>query len=87
MTLRRLGSYVSRLPPESATVRALGGDGFTMTDLLLMDVFHATARKPHPARPSSRGNAVASAEKAERIRKAKRRAAQRRRAIERGEIT
>lgn len=87
LTLRQLASFVTGLPPDSATARAVGGDGLTMTDVLLMDIFHAQAGKPHPSRPSGRGDVVASAEKAERLRKAKRRAAQRRRAIERGEIT
>ena len=87
LTLRQLGSFIAGLPPDSSTARAVGGDGLTMTDVLLMDIFHAHAGKPHPARPSGRGDMVASAEKAERMRKAKRRAAQRRRAIERGEIT
>lgn len=37
LTLRRLAVLVRALPPESATVKALGGSGFSMLELLVME--------------------------------------------------
>lgn len=53
LTLRMIAVRVRHLPLDSATAMVLGGDGFTATDYLLMDVFHALAGKAHPAREES----------------------------------
>ena len=53
LSLRRLSVLVEGLPPNSR-IFALQSDlpyGWTLTDILLTDLFHATAGSPHPARP------------------------------------
>jgi hypothetical protein len=87
LTLRRLGALVAGLPPESRVARAVGGDGLTTDHILLMDVFHASANKPHPARPSGTSGTHQGLERQQRLRAAKRRRAARQRAIAAGEIT
>lgn len=46
---------VAHLPPDSATWAVLNGveHGWTLTDFLLADVFHALTGEPHPSRPST----------------------------------
>jgi hypothetical protein len=67
LTLRRLCSLIAYLPPGSATWAAQGGlpYGWSLTDLLLADLFHATTGEKHPARPS--GNEKATKERAEKV--------------------
>lgn len=86
LTLRRLAVLVHSLPPDSLTARAVGWDGFTTTDVLLMDLWAVQTGKAHPARPKPSATRVQDAERAEKVRAAKRRAAQRRQAIAAGEI-
>ncbi|MFJ1581787.1 hypothetical protein ACIOC1_00420 [Streptomyces sp. NPDC088197] len=52
LTLRQIAVRVRHLPPASAVARALGGSGWSTTDYLLSDVFHAHAGTAHPARPT-----------------------------------
>ena len=51
LTLRELAARVAHLPPESATSRALGGDGWRLEDHLLADIYGATAGQAHPWLP------------------------------------
>lgn len=55
LSLRQVSVYVAGLPPGSATWAAIYGvpQGLTMTDFLLMDVYHALTGEEHPARPKS----------------------------------
>ena len=85
LTLRRIGVLVRHLPVDSSTAMATGSPGWTLTERLLADVFHATAGEPHPGLPESATQVDPSRAKA--IRAAKARAAERKRAIEAGEIT
>jgi hypothetical protein len=50
LTLRMIAVRVRHLPLDAATAMVLGGDGFTTTDYLLMDLFHGWTGKPHPMR-------------------------------------
>lgn len=53
LSLRKISVLVTHLPPGSA-VWATESDldyGWTLTDILLSDVFHALAGEAHPARP------------------------------------
>jgi len=56
LSLRRLYVLVSQLPIGSSTWAAQIGIpyGWTLTDLLLTDVYHALTGEPHPARPTIR---------------------------------
>lgn len=51
MSFRRLHGLIQRLPADSLTMRALGGDGWSLQDYLLADLFQAMAGVPHPSRP------------------------------------
>ncbi len=56
LSVRRLSVLLAYMPAGSA-VWAAENDlpyGWTLTDLLLTDLFHATAGTPHPARPKPR---------------------------------
>lgn len=85
LTLRRLGVLVRHLPVDSSTAMATGSSGWTLSDHLLADVFHATAGTPHPGLPKTDAAIDPLRDKA--IRAAKVRAAERARAIAAGEIT
>lgn len=78
LSLWQVAARVRYLPPESATRRALGGDGLTHTDYLLYDLVHAQTGQPHPGDPR-----VARAKAAEdaRLREAKARSDERRRRL------
>ncbi|WP_198940488.1 hypothetical protein [Micromonospora sp. CB01531] len=54
LTLRRLATLLRYLPIGAATLGTYGDPdaGWTRTDYLLTDVFHALTGKPHPARPA-----------------------------------
>lgn len=86
LTLRRIGVLVRHLPPDSAVALATGGAGWTVTDYLISDVFHAHAGKAHPARPKPSKIHIVSPEREKRLRAARRRRADRQAAIARGEI-
>lgn len=53
LTLRRLSVLVQNLPPGSACWSRVNEVpyGWTLTDFLLADIFHAFAGEPHPSRP------------------------------------
>lgn len=53
LSLRKLAVLVSHLPPGSAvwTVETDLDYGWTLTDILLTDLFHAFTGEEHPARP------------------------------------
>nr|WP_221308802.1 hypothetical protein [Nocardiopsis mwathae] len=78
MTLRRLAVLVRHLPPESATFRALGGDGWTLGHYLQADLVHAMTGQAHPADPRIKR---AEDEKRARLAEAQRRAEKRRHAL------
>lgn len=72
LSLRRLSVLVAHLPVGSA-VWALSADvpyGWTLTDTLLADVFHALSGEPHPLRPDN-SKKVQAAKNDERIAKLK----------------
>lgn len=53
LSLRKLSALVTHLPPGSA-VWSTETDldyGWTLTDILLTDLFHALTGETHPARP------------------------------------
>ena len=54
LSLRRLSILVENLPPDAGVWADLHGiaRGWTLTDLLLADIFHALSGEPHPSRPS-----------------------------------
>lgn len=85
LTLRMIAVRVKHLPADSATALATGGTGWTLTDHLLADVFHATGGNPHPWKPKQAKGS--DSERAKRKRAAKARARERQRAIDAGEIT
>jgi hypothetical protein len=85
LTLRMIAVRVKHLPADSATAKATGGTGWTLTDHLLADVFHATGGNPHPWKPKQAKGS--DPERAKRVRAAKARARERQRAIDAGEIT
>jgi len=85
LTLRRLGVLIRHLPPDSATAIATGGSGWTLTDVLLSDLFHVTAGAPHPARPKA--EKAIDPERTKSVAAFRKRAAERQRAIDAGEIT
>lgn len=76
---------VRHLPPDSATAVELGSAGWRLEHYLAAHVFQATAGEPHPALPKV--SPIKSPQRVKAIRAAKVRAAERRRAIEAGEIT
>lgn len=86
LTLRRLGALVRHLPPDSATAVVTGSPGWTTTDYLIADVFHATAGKAHPERPRPSKVQVVTPDRKKKLAAARRRRAERQAAIERGEI-
>lgn len=86
LTFRMIAVRVRHLPPDSATARALNGPGWSLTDYLLGDVFHAVAGKRHPERPQPSRDEPVTPERARKLRSARARAAARRRAIEAGEL-
>ncbi|RKS07578.1 hypothetical protein DFP74_3256 [Nocardiopsis sp. Huas11] len=75
LSLRRLAVLIRHLPVDSATMTALGGDGWTLSHYLQADMVHASTGQPHPADPRVRR---AKEEKEARLAEAKRRADQRR---------
>jgi hypothetical protein len=85
LTLRMIAVRVKHLPADSATAIATGGTGWTLTDHLLADVYHATAREPHPWKPKQDKGSDPAHAKAKQAAKA--RARERQRAIDAGEIT
>lgn len=85
LTLRRIWVLIHHLPGDSASARALGGPGLDTTHVLLADVFAALVGKPHPLRNVT--PAAPSPARVARLRDARRRAAERQRAIDSGEIT
>lgn len=85
LTLRMILVRVRHLPSDAATTLALGGSGWTQTNHLLADVFHATAGKPHPGLPKAIKGSDPKRDKA--LRAARARARERQRAIDAGEIT
>lgn len=76
---------IRHLPPDSATQIALGGAGWTTTDRLLADVFHATAGVPHPALPKI--EQPLDVEREQRMAEARKRSRDRQLAIEAGYLT
>ena len=85
LTLRMIAVRVKHLPADSATAIATGGTGWTLTDHLIADVFHATSGNPHPWKPAQAKGSDPAREKAKQAAKA--RARERQRAIDAGEIT
>ena len=90
LTLRRLHVLIRHLPPDSATAVALGGPSWSIGDHLLDDIrmalTHSKKRpaKPHPLRPRGRRKKTLDPR---RLAAGRRRRAERRDAIERGDIT
>ena len=62
LSLRRLSVLVAYLPPGSATWAAQNDItfGWSLTDFLITDLFHATSGEPHPARPTGKEKAEAN---------------------------
>jgi len=87
LSLRMIFVRVRHLPHDAATVLAIGGHGWSLTDFLLADLFHASANAPHPDRPTASAVKAYDPEREKRVRAAKRRAVERARAIEAGDIT
>ena len=85
LTLRMIAVRVKHLPADSATAIATGGTGWTLTDHLLADVFHATGGNPHPWKPKQAKGSDPAREKVKQAARA--RARERQRAIDAGEIT
>jgi len=76
---------IKHLPPDSATVMAEGGPGWRLEHYLAAHLFHATTGNPHPMLPKPDGPR-STPERDKAMRAAMRRAAERRRAIQAGEI-
>lgn len=76
---------VRHLPPDSATVVALGGSGWRVEHFLLAHLFQAHTGEKHPALPDQRDIPDPQREKA--LAAARRRARERESAINAGEIT
>lgn len=87
LTLRMILVRIRHLPPDSAVSIALGGAGWTVTDYLVSDLFHAQVGKKHPGRPKDVASKAPSPDRERKLAGARRRRAQRQRAIEAGEIT
>jgi len=85
LPLRRISALVKFLPPDSATAIVTGGSGWTLTDVLLSDVFHATAGAPHPARPKA--EKPVDPEQVRKVAAFRKRNVERQRQIDAGEIT
>jgi len=85
LTLRMIAVRVKHLPPESATARATGGDGWRLEDHLLADIYGATAGQAHPWLPKHETPRDAEHEKRRAAALARKR--ERERAIAAGEIT
>ena len=85
LTLRRISVFIRYLPPDSAIAIATGGSGWLLSDYLLAHIFQATTGQPHPALPKQAK--VEDPMKVKQIKSAKKRAEQRQRAIDSGEIT
>ncbi len=58
-----------------------------MTDYLIADVFHGVTGNAHPARPKPSKVRIVTAERARKLRAARRRREDRKAAIARGDIT
>ena len=85
LTLRMIAVRVKHLPSDSATAIATGGNGWTLADHLLADVYQATSGNPHPWKPKQDKGSDPAHEKAKRAARA--RVRERQRAIDAGEIT
>ena len=85
LTLRMIAVRVKHLPADSATAIATGGTGWTLTDHLLADVFHAAGGNPHPWKPKQDKGSDPAHQKAKQAAKGRQR--ERQRAIDAGEIT
>jgi len=85
LTLRMIAVRVKHLPSDSATAIATGGNGWTLADHLLADLYHATAHEIHPWKPKQDKGSDPAHEKAKRAARA--RVRERQRAIDAGEIT
>jgi hypothetical protein len=59
LSLRRLSILVENMPADSSVWAVLNGveRGWTLTDFLLADVFHALSGAPHPSRPKPKRKA------------------------------
>jgi len=84
LTLRRISVLLRHLPPDCAVARAEGSSGFSNAEILLMDLYGATAGVQHPLYPKGSKGVDPKREKA--LRSAKLRARERQRAIDAGEI-
>lgn len=76
LSLRRVSVLIANLPAGSAVWSALHNIpyGWTLTDLLLADLFHAVSGEAHPARPTGKkSNAERAKELAERLKAQKER--------------
>lgn len=92
LSWRRLRSLVRFLPPESAVAWiARGRTPWRLEHLLLADLFLALTGKQHPLAAAEvkaqRLEQLEAPERLDRVAEARRRAQERRAAIERGEIT
>jgi hypothetical protein len=70
LSLRKVSNLIANLPTGSATWSAINDIpyGWTLTDLLIADLFHAFSGEPHPARPNGKKPAASRAkELAERL--------------------
>lgn len=54
LPLWQLHAYIVYLPPDSATVAATGGDGWTVGDYLIADIWQSLTGQPHPADPRAK---------------------------------
>jgi hypothetical protein len=50
----QLHAYITHLPPDSATATATGGDGWTVGDYLIADIWQSLTGQSHPADPRAR---------------------------------
>ena len=96
LTLRRLHNLIRHLPPESAVAALLrGGRMHWSLEAQLLDDVRMAANpgtkerpaQPHPSRPRPTPQVTLTPERRRKMADARRRAYQRRLAIERGDIT
>ncbi|HBJ72822.1 MAG TPA: hypothetical protein DDY88_03735 [Actinobacteria bacterium] len=85
LTLRRVWVLVTHLPPAAATRIALGGSGWDRKEHLAADLWHAIVKSPHPGLPVV--ESPVDPKKSKRVAEFKKRAAERQRQIDAGEIT
>ncbi len=85
LPLRRIGALVKFLPPDSATAVVTGGSGWTIDNYLGAHIFQALTGEPHPGLPVM--EAPVDPKKSKRVAEFKKRAAERQRQIDAGEIT